>query len=106
HTERLGYVSSSPSVDTDGTIFIGSSNGLYAVNPNGLVRWFFRTNSPVNFSSPAIDVDGTLYLGAGDQLLAVDRLGKLRWQAGCLSGGKVNSSPAIGADGAVYFQSI
>jgi outer membrane protein assembly factor BamB len=106
HTEALGYINSSPSVDTDGSVYIGSSNGLYAITPNGLVRWVYRTSQPIAFSSPAIDVVGTLYVGAGDQLLAIDLLGRLLWHAPCLPGGQINSSAAIGADGTVYVQAI
>jgi outer membrane protein assembly factor BamB len=105
-TEALGYVNSSPSIDTDGTIYIGAGTGLYAITPNGLVRWVYRTGVPINYSSPSIDIDGTIYVGAGDALLAVDRLGNLRWRQSCLPGGRVNSSPAISSDGLIYYQAI
>jgi outer membrane protein assembly factor BamB len=105
-SETLGYINSSPSIDTDGTIYVGAGSGLYAVNPNGLVRWVYRTDGPINYSSPAIDVDGTVYVGAGDALLAVDRLGTLRWRQSCLPGGRVNSSAAISSDGLIYYQAI
>jgi outer membrane protein assembly factor BamB len=105
-TETLGYINSSPSIDTDGTIYVGSGTGLYALNTNGLVRWVYRTGVPINYSSPAIDVDGTVYVGAGDSLLAIDRLGRLRWQQSCLPGGRVNSSAAISAEGLLYYQAI
>jgi outer membrane protein assembly factor BamB len=105
-SETLGYINSSPSIDTDGTIYVGAGTGLYAVNPNGLVRWAYRTADPINYSSPAIDIDGTIYVGAGDALLALDRLGTLRWRQSCLPGGRVNSSPAISSDGLVYYQAI
>jgi hypothetical protein len=105
-SEPLGYINSSPSIDTDGTIYVGAATGLYAINPNGLVRWVHRTGAPINYSTPAIDVDGNVYVGAGDALLSVDRLGALRWRQVCLPGGRVNSSAAISADGLVFYQAI
>jgi outer membrane protein assembly factor BamB len=105
-SEALGYINSSPSLDTDGTVYVGTGTGLYAVNPNGLVRWVYRTDAPINYSSPSIDVDGTVYVGAGDALLAVDRQGGLRWRQSCLPGGRVNSSAAISSDGLIYYQAI
>jgi outer membrane protein assembly factor BamB len=105
-SEALGYINSSPSIDTDGTVYVGAGTGLYAVNPNGLIRWVYRTREPINYSSPSIDIDGTIYIGAGDALLAIDRLGSLRWRQSCLPGGRVNSSAAISSDGLVYYQAI
>ena len=45
---------SSPSIGTDGTIYVGSyDNNLYAINPDGSRKWRFKTGATV-FSSPAI----------------------------------------------------
>jgi outer membrane protein assembly factor BamB len=56
-------------VGADGTIYIGSWNGnLYAINPDGSLRWKFATGSTVD-SSPAIGNDGSLYFGSEDHNL-------------------------------------
>jgi outer membrane protein assembly factor BamB len=53
-----GDVSSSPAIDSDGTIYVGSDDGkLYAINPtNGTEKWYFTTGGEI-FSSPVIDTD-------------------------------------------------
>ena len=63
------YISSSPAIGADGTIYVGSAdNNLYAVNPDGSQKWSFTTGSAVH-SSPAIGADGTIYVGSFDNKL-------------------------------------
>ncbi|MEF8836175.1 MAG: PQQ-binding-like beta-propeller repeat protein, partial [Candidatus Thermoplasmatota archaeon] len=53
-------VYSSPAIDSDGTIYVGSyDNNLYALNPDGTEKWSFSTGGSV-YSSPAIGSDGTI----------------------------------------------
>jgi outer membrane protein assembly factor BamB len=60
-------VLSRPAIDTDGTIYVGSYDGkLYAVNPDGTMKWSFLTREGVGDSSPAIGGDGTIYVGSWD----------------------------------------
>jgi outer membrane protein assembly factor BamB len=144
-----GFVHSSPAVASDGTIYIGTLgdvpfdrsdfcdktsdypasdahpaypvNGhLYAINPNGTLKWDFKTLGAV-FSSPAIGSDGTVYVGSErtrklygmnnsilvDQnpstegfVYAINQNGTIKWFVDLL--GDVDSSPAIGSDGTVY----
>jgi outer membrane protein assembly factor BamB len=62
-------VYSSPAVGGDGTIYVGSADGqLYAINPDGSLKWSFPTVSSV-ISSPAIGGDGTIYVGSYDYKL-------------------------------------
>jgi len=98
------YLASSPAIGPDGTIYIGSTDSaLYAVNPDGTLKWRFLTGGWVR-SSPAIAPDGTIYIGSCDSsLYAVNPDGTLRWRY--VTGGCVSSSPAIAVDGAVYFGS-
>lgn len=104
-SEALGFIGSSPAIAPDGTIYVGSSNGIHAINPQLRLRWTVRTHTPVTFSSPAVGADGTVYIGAGDRLYAVSPIGQLKWSVtACLPGGTINSAPAIGADGSVVFQ--
>ena len=59
-------VYSSPSIGSDGTIYVGSDDSyLYAIKPDGKRKWRFRTGDQVR-SSPAIGSDGTLYFGSDD----------------------------------------
>lgn len=96
-----GYVTSSPAIGADGTIYFGSDDGnLYAVNANGTQKWAFRTDAGVE-SSPAIAADGTIYVGSGDgNLYAVSPGGTQKWKS--VGSFQSDSSPAIGADGTIY----
>ncbi|MGB9760028.1 MAG: PQQ-binding-like beta-propeller repeat protein [Thermoproteota archaeon] len=83
------------------TIYVGSDdNYLYAINPDGTLRWRYNTDYPV-VSSPAIGSDGTIYVGSNDYCLyAINPDGTLRWRYETNS--YVVSSPAIGSDGTIY----
>ena len=95
---------SSPAVGPDGAIYVGSQdNYLYAVNPDGTLKWRFPTGGVVR-SSPAIAPDGTIYVGSFDnRLYAIKPDGTPKWSY--VTGSNVPSSPAIAADGTVYIGS-
>jgi outer membrane protein assembly factor BamB len=105
--ETGDYVSSSPAIGANGTIYVGSHDGyVYALNPDGTLKWRFKADSYIMDSSPAIGVDGTLYVGSyDDYIYALNPDGTLKWrfQTEYYS---VVSSPAIGADGTVYIGSV
>jgi len=93
-------VQSSPAIGTDGTVYVGSSAYLYALNPDGNLEWQFMTVGDV-LSSPAIASDGTIYVGALDSYLyALLSDGGLKWRF--KTGNSISSSPAISSDGTVY----
>jgi outer membrane protein assembly factor BamB len=98
------YMYSSPAIGPDGTIYVGSSDSsLYAVNPDGTLKWSFPTADEVR-SSPSIAADGTVYFGSEDSYLyALNPDGTLKWRYE--TGKNVGSSPSIAADGTVYFGS-
>ncbi len=73
---------------------------LYAVNPDGTVKWYFQTGDWID-SSPAIAPDGTIYVGSDDNyLMAINPDGTLKWAFKTRD--DVNSSPVIDSDGTVY----
>ena len=98
------YVFSSPALDDDGTIYIGSGNGrMYALRPNGSLKWSFLTGAEIQ-SSPAIGKDGTIYFGSGDRkVYALTREGAKKWEF--RTGDFILCSPTLGADGTVYIGS-
>jgi outer membrane protein assembly factor BamB len=104
-----GMVTSSPVIDNNGTIYIGSTPSkptdyLYAINPDGTKKWGFKECGWIH-SSPAIAEDGTIYVGSDDgNLYSIHPNGILRWKFGT-GGSWVFSSPAIGNDGTIYFGS-
>jgi outer membrane protein assembly factor BamB len=98
------YVFSSPAVDADGTIYIGSGNGsLYALSPDGTVKWTFATRAEIQ-SSPAIGRDGTIYFGSADsKVYALNGDGSKKWEFP--TGNLILCSPTLGADGTIYIGS-
>ncbi len=93
----------SPTVDADGTIYIGGDDGKFlALNPaNGATRWEVNARAPIT-STAAISEDGVIYFGGGDSnLWALNRDGSVRWRFA--TGSWIDSSPAIAADGTIYF---
>ena len=89
---------SSPTIAVDDTIYFGTQNSLYALNPNGDRKWSFDVGDAV-FSSPAVSRDGrVVYFGSTNGILyALNATGTLKWQF--QTGDKIVSSPAIGHDG-------
>ena len=65
-----GIVYSSPAIDSDGTVYVGSGGKkLCAINgKTGGKLWEFETGGFVE-SSPAIGSDGTVYVGSNDKKL-------------------------------------
>jgi len=63
-----GIASSTPTIGSDGTIYIMSSD-LYAINPDGTLKWRYQTDNYYIVSSPVIGSDGTIYVGADDRCL-------------------------------------
>ena len=100
----IGGGLSSPVIAPDGTIYMcGGSGYLYALNPNGSVKWT-RYIGGTTRSTPAIADDGTVYIGGADKkVYAVNPNNSIKWTY--LTGSDISSSPAIGADGTVYIGS-
>jgi outer membrane protein assembly factor BamB len=101
---------SCPAIGDDGTIYL-SADGLYAINPNGTLKWRLAKVGVWDFLAPigesVIGADGTIYTGcytdqadAPPKLYAVSPGGVIIWSVPVVSIGA--SSPAIGADGTIY----
>ena len=114
------WIFSSPAIGPDGTIYVGSQQHkswheslapdkqdghLWALNPNGTLKWSFETTDGWILSSPAIGNDGSIYFGSGDgKLYALTSDGTLKWDA-FDTDEWILSSPAMGYDGTIYFGS-
>jgi outer membrane protein assembly factor BamB len=70
----------SPVIGSDGTIYVGSTNGkLYAVNPDGSIKWTYQTEGSINYS-PSIGTGGIIYVVSGStNLYAINSDGTLKW---------------------------
>jgi outer membrane protein assembly factor BamB/subtilisin family serine protease len=100
-------ITCSPAAGAGGVVYVGANDGyLYAIGPDGSLRWRFLTtaNALIDSATVAVGPDGTVYFGASDRYAyAVTADGLLRWRY--LTGGVLYTSPAVGADGSVYFKS-
>ncbi|HEY2900520.1 MAG TPA: PQQ-binding-like beta-propeller repeat protein [Polyangia bacterium] len=95
-------VDAGPTIGPDGVIYTGG-DGVYAINPDGTLRWRFATGGHVS-SAPAVMPDGTVVAGSQDDLVyGINPNGTKRWDF--RTGGDVESSPAIGEDGTIYIGS-
>ncbi len=103
-------LSFSPSYWWEGNVAIGPDGALYAgnddfyfycVEPNGAMRWAFRTGGLI-WANAAFDDRGTVYVGSFDMnLYALDRTsGKMKWKVDLNN--FLIASPAIDADGTIY----
>jgi outer membrane protein assembly factor BamB len=112
----------SPAVGSDGTIYIGTglsdssrqSDGVYAVNPDGTLKWKVTLGMSVH-SSIALDQIDNLYFMVGNAnnpdkmdaaLYSLNALGQLRWKfehIGWLAEHPNSGfTPAIARDGTIY----
>jgi outer membrane protein assembly factor BamB len=97
-----GNVRSSPVIDSEGTIYVGSDDYYaYALNPDGTLKWKYNTRDAV-YSSPIVGIDGTVYFASYNAYVyAFNQDGSLKWNVK----GATNyhySSPVIGNDGTLY----
>ncbi len=101
-----GLVYSSPAIDKNGTIYIGSYDRyFYAINPNGTQKWRFKTGEGIE-SSPAIAADGTIFIGSNDgHLYAFYPNGTKKWSL-VIGVSLVYSSPVIDEEGNIYVASV
>lgn len=107
-----GPVTSSPVIDNNETVYIGSAdNNFYAINSEtGALEWKYTTGGAIELSSPAIDEDGIVYIGSNDGYLyafdteTLDPLDpEPKWTF--KTDGAISSSPAIDSNGNILFSS-
>lgn len=116
-----GYFRSSPSIDKDGTIYLGINMGsptsaFFAINNDGTLKWIFEpTDLPSDvpkdhfdiYSSPAIGEDSIVYFGQ-----EFGRIYALKTKDGSVVSmvetkqGITWSSPAISKNGILYISDL
>ena len=96
---------SSVAIGADGTIYNGASDTyLYATNPDGTLKWKFKTGDEI-WGSPVIGLDGVIYIYSHDgYLYAVNPDGSEKWKFSGLWAllSHLTLTPVIGADGTIY----
>jgi outer membrane protein assembly factor BamB len=88
-------------VGQDGTTYLNAGSYLYAVRPDGALDWRLDIGDASTRNGLALFADSTILCRAGG-LSSVSKAGTIRWVCRTGTGG---SFPAVGADGAIYFQS-
>lgn len=85
----------SPSVVADGTVYVGTAEGnLFAIHPDGSLKWKYRAGGSIFNLGLAVGLDGTIYFVANDgNVYAVAPDGALRWKR--IFGGGLNYSAGV-----------
>jgi outer membrane protein assembly factor BamB len=99
--EIKSFSVSSPAIDNNGTIYIGSNweHCLLAINPNGTEKWSATISN--TDSSPAIGEDGTIYIGdSSGTLNAINPNGTNKWSIDL--GNEIYAAPVIDNNGIIY----
>ncbi|MBN2213109.1 MAG: PQQ-like beta-propeller repeat protein [Bacteroidales bacterium] len=106
-----------PVVDDDGTIYISTGifrwtdwGGLYAVNPDGTVKWSY--DCEYNPYSPVIGQNGLIFIqDFHNTVYAISGMGELKWKFNDFDNEIIvfydmgQRIPAVGSDGTVYIAS-
>jgi len=102
----MARIDSSPSINEDGILYIGSQNGkLYALDTKdkGKLVWEYNIESRID-ATAAISADGTIYVGAKNgNLYAINPDGTLKWTFN--TGDTISSSATVSADGTILVAS-
>jgi len=93
----------SPTVGPDSTIYVGANRYLYAIRPNGSLKWRDSLAARIQ-SCPAIANDSTLYVLVESWLYCVDTDSGVRWRKS-ISPSSFYSAPVVDAAGNVYIGS-
>ena len=88
----------------DGTIYFGSRDRkFYALTPQGKLKWTFADRRVGGFVAGHRGGRHGLFRLVGHEFLRAQSRRTMKWNFA--TGGIVDSSPAIGADGTIYFGS-
>lgn len=97
-TEIDYFANRCPAIGPDGTIYVSSSS-LYALNPDGSIKWTYKSENGWIFGPPVVAGDGSILIhDSKDWLCAINPDGSEKWTLD----GVANFSPAIANDGTIY----
>jgi outer membrane protein assembly factor BamB len=100
------YISHRADVAADGTVYFNDSSGfLYALNPNGSLKWVYDGQSVGSAGPTVVGRDGTIYFGLSSPAAAIHAVnpdGTRKWVFPAPDSQGVIGGPGIGPDGNVY----
>ncbi|MFY9610702.1 MAG: PQQ-binding-like beta-propeller repeat protein [Blastocatellia bacterium] len=95
------YMGFRPTIGPDGTIYFQDVDGhLYALRPEGSVKWIFQGGYPAG--PVAVGADNTTYIASGNTIQAISPAGTLVWEFSDPNSQGVIAGPAVGPDGKIY----
>jgi hypothetical protein len=95
------YMGFRPTIGPDGTIYFQDVDGhLYALRPDGSVKWIFQGGYPAG--PVAVGMDSTTYIASDATIQAISPAGTLVWQFTDPDSQGVIGGPAVGPDGKIY----
>ena len=95
------YMGFRPTIGPDGTIYFQDVEGhLYALRPDGSVKWIFQGGYPAG--PVAVGADNTTYIASDATIQAISPSGTLVWEFTDPGSQGVIGGPAVGPDGKVY----
>ena len=117
---NISESSLAPSIASDGTIYIGTTNynkdrhwiNLFALNPDGTLKWnkkFFDGTTNMVLGATSVSASGIIYFisnfknstGSFGNIYALNPDGSIKWNY--LTSASEYSWPVIGSDGTIYF---
>ena len=103
------YYSLGTVIGEDGTIYVSTTTGITAVNPDGTKKWYTPAGGEV-MGSPAVDKNGNVYYNETATDQSAGKLVKLGPDgvkiAEITLGQSVCSSPTIAPDGTIYCNGV
>jgi len=96
-------IENTPTLGADGTVYFATQDGtVYALTSSGAKKWSYSTGGFI-YGGIALSNDPALYVVSDTGLTALDLSGHLKWTVKGSSDHIGSSSPALAADGTVYF---
>jgi len=109
-TDSTVFITSSPAVAADGTVYVGTEGGRLLAIKDGSIAWSYEVTSPPPrngiSSSPVLGPDGNIYFGCDDgRLYRIDQnthQPASNWPVTVPTTDMLSSTPLLCADGVVY----
>lgn len=100
------YVSHRADVGRDGTVYFNDSSGfLYALTPEGALRWVYDGESVGSSGPTVVGRDGTIYFGVASPFAAIHAVnpdGTRKWLFSAPDSQGPIGGPNVGPDGNIY----